>query len=59
MDCSHLPPMLQSQPAMPQSQTALLQDYLRNVAKIRREFADVLTDDGERGGRLGGRGQGL
>ena len=24
-----------------------LQDYLRNVAKIRREFADVLTDDGE------------
>lgn len=23
-----------------------LQDYLRNVAKIRREFADVLGDDG-------------
>ena len=23
-----------------------LQDYLRNVAKIRREFADVLSDDG-------------
>ena len=26
-----------------------LQDYLRNVAKIRREFADVLSDDGEGG----------
>lgn len=25
---------------------ALPQDYLRNVAKIRREFADVLADDG-------------
>ena len=26
----------------------LPQDYLRNVAKIRREFADVLADDGAR-----------
>ena len=34
-----------------------LQDYLRNVAKIRREFADVLTDDGKPArGSVGGCG---
>ncbi|PSC75000.1 phosphoglycerate mutase [Micractinium conductrix] len=30
-----------------------LQDYLRNVAKIRREFADVLTDDDHSSARSG------